>query len=105
MLARSYDRSSEQSAQNCTSTTKTAVVLGRRNEKPRPTGSWWPGLSQISERKCRLLKSRCSTMPSAIPSLPIYGRISARLSAIIAADHDPSRAIRRGTLWSGILNF
>ena len=32
MLARSYDRSSEQSAQNCTSATKTAVVLGRRNE-------------------------------------------------------------------------
>ena len=45
------------------------------------------------------------TMPSAIPSLPLFGPISARLSAIIAADYDRSRAIRRGTLWSGILNF
>jgi hypothetical protein len=53
MLARSYDRSSEQSAQNCTSTTKTAVVLGRRNEcSPRAPNNFFARRFLVPRRPC-----------------------------------------------------
>ena len=45
--AGSYDRSSEQSA----NTTKTAVVLGRRNEKPQPIGA--AGAKFVTSRPVR----------------------------------------------------